>query len=209
MFASVKAPSALFSLKMKLYLASTSPRRKAILRRLGLKFSPLSPTFIEPPIALCFNPKRFAVSCALLKAISALRKNRLTSGLVIGVDTVVIIGNRVLGKPANRRDARQMLRLLSDKTHRVVSGIAIVRVPDRKIFTGAESTTVKFRRLSESEITAYLKTAEPFDKAGAYAIQGRAGIFVEKINGCYLNVIGLPVKLLLKLLKRTGWKNSR
>ncbi|MCR4423617.1 MAG: nucleoside triphosphate pyrophosphatase [candidate division WOR-3 bacterium] len=185
-----------------IYLASTSPRRRQILRLLGIKFRSLRPDFLEPNIKTSNAPKKFAITCALFKALSCLRRHKIKSGLVIGMDTIVVQKNRILGKPANLSEARKILKILSGKMHYVITGVAIIKLPQKCIITGAESTRVKFRPLSFNEINRYIHTPEPFDKAGAYAIQGRASVFIEKINGCYLNVIGLPVPLLFKLLKQ-------
>lgn len=188
--------------KLTIYLASISPRRRQILRRLGFKFRALRPDFIEPDIKTSNAPKKFAITCALFKALSTLRHHKIKSGLVIGMDTIVVQGKRILGKPATVSEAKKILKILSGKSHYVITGIAIIKLPERRIITGAESTRVTFRSLTPEEINSYIRTPEPYDKAGAYAIQGRASIFIEKVNGCYLNVIGLPVPLLLKLLKQ-------
>ncbi|MEO0068638.1 MAG: Maf family protein [candidate division WOR-3 bacterium] len=190
---------------MKILLASTSPRRKSILKSLGLKFACLRPSFIEPAINTTTNPKRLATTLALLKALSCTRK--IKSGVVLGVDTIVVVNQRILGKPKDQNDARRMIELLSNKTHQVITGIAIIKLPEYKIFTGAEATNVTFRKLTEKEIIDYIKTKEPYDKAGGYALQGRAGLFVKRIQGCYLNVIGLPVGLLMDLLEKLGWRS--
>ncbi len=188
--------------KLAIYLASTSPRRRLLLRHLGIKFRLLRPDFVEPDIKTSKAPKKFAITCALFKALSTLRSHKLKSGLVIGMDTIVVQGKRILGKPATVSEARKILKMLSGKSHYVITGIAIIKSPEKRIITGAESTRVTFRSLTPEEINSYIRTPEPYDKAGAYAIQGRASIFIEKVHGCYLNVIGLPVPLLLKLLKQ-------
>lgn len=191
---------------MKLYLASISPRRRQLLRDLGIPFTPLKPSFQEPEIGKTQNPRRLAVTLALLKALSCTPK--VKNGIIIGTDTIVVIKNQILGKPANPATAKRMLKLLSNKTHQVITGIALIKMPEKRIYTDAETTRVTFRALSDEEIKSYISTPEPYDKAGAYAIQGRAGLFVERISGCYLNVIGLPVSLLLKLLQDAGWEKT-
>ncbi|NPV13874.1 septum formation protein Maf [candidate division WOR-3 bacterium] len=188
--------------KLAIYLASTSPRRRQILRHIGIKFRLLRPDFVEPDIKTSNAPKKFAITCALFKALSTLRHHKLKSGVVIGMDTIVVQGKRILDKPATVSEARKILKMLSGKPHYVITGIAIIKLPERRVITGAESTRVTFRTLSAEEINRYICTSEPYDKAGAYAIQGRASVFIERVNGCYLNVIGLPVPLLLKLLKQ-------
>lgn len=193
---------------MTLYLASTSPRRRALLRNLGLRFRLLRPADVETGLlrdpALRRAPIRFARAAARAKALSAAGSVR--RGLVIGVDTVVTIDGLILGKPAGRSEARTMLERLSGRTHRVISGVAVAIRPGARVLTGVETTRVTFRRLSPAEIERYIATDEPYDKAGAYGIQERAGAFVRRVCGCYVNVVGLPVGLLLELLERAGWK---
>ncbi len=192
---------------MRLYLASTSPRRQELLSRLGLEYRQLDPAVCEEDLLGRLghiDPARFALAAAEAKAKSV--TGRVRAGLIIGVDTVVVVRGRILGKPGTEAEARQMLELLSGRTHRVVSGVAVVRRPDNRVFTGAETTRVRFRRLRPEEIERYVVTSEPYDKAGAYAIQEGAAIFVARVNGCYLNVVGLPVGLLLGLLGRAGYR---
>jgi len=195
---------------MNIYLASTSPRRRDLLRRLGLRFQVMTPLADEkaPPIR---NPKsktqtggpaRYAVACAKAKALSV--TERVGTGVVIGVDTVVVCGKQVLGKPRSKAEARKMLKLLSGRTHTVISGVAVVAMPGGRILTAAETTAVTFRKLAETEIEEYVAGPEPYDKAGAYGIQEQAGIFVSRVSGCLLNVVGLPIPLLLRLLEESG-----
>lgn len=188
---------------MTLYLASTSPRRRNLLRRLGLKPRFLKPDFAEPAAA-GFDPDDYVLHCARAKAASC--RSRVRSGLIVGVDTVVALGRRIIGKPVGRPHARRILNMLSGRTHQVMSGLAIIVMPTERVLTGLEVTSVSFRRLAAAEIEDYVRCSEPYDKAGAYAIQGRAGTFVRHIDGCYLNVIGLPVPLLLRMLRRAGWR---
>jgi septum formation protein len=193
---------------MNLYLASTSPRRRDLLRRLGLRFQVMTPTASEKPDAVGLKadsaPVRYALACAKAKALSV--AGRTGTGLVIGVDTVVVCGKQILGKPRSRAEARRMLGMLSGRTHSVVSGVAIVRMPGQKVFTASQTTQVTFRKLGAEEIEQYVAGPEPYDKAGAYGIQEQAGIFVSRVSGCLLNVIGLPVPLLLGLLSKAGWR---
>lgn len=195
---------------MNLYLASTSPRRRDLLRRLGLRFQVLTPVTSENPAAVGLkagsSPTRYAVACAKAKALSI--AGRVDSGLVIGVDTVVVCGKRVLGKPRSKAEARKMLSMLSGRTHKVVSGVAVVRTPGGRVAAAAETTEVTFRKLGDDEIETYVSGPEPYDKAGAYGIQEQAAIFVSRVCGCLLNVIGLPVPLLLELLRKSGWRAS-
>jgi MAF protein len=192
---------------LTLYLASTSPRRRALLRGLGVRFRLLRPADVETGLlrdpALRRSPARFARAAARAKALSAAAE--VEHGLVVGVDTVVTIDGLILGKPGGRAEARAMLERLSGRTHRVISGVAVITRPGARTLSGVETTRVTFRRLSQAEIDRYIATPEPYDKAGAYGIQERAGAFVRRICGCYVNVVGLPVGLLLELLEKSGW----
>jgi len=202
---------------VNIYLASTSPRRRDLLRRLGIRFQVMTPVASERPAAVGHkagsSPAKYAVACAKAKALSL--AERTGAGLVIGVDTVVVCGKQILGKPRSQAEARKMLNLLSDRTHSVISGVAVVRVPalsdsgrrgQRHVLTAAETTAVTFRKLGEAEIEEYVAGPEPYDKAGAYGIQEQAAIFVSRVSGCLLNVIGLPLPLLLELLRKSGWR---
>jgi len=128
----------------------------------------------------------------------------LADGVVIGADTIVVLEEHVLGKPRDREDAKRMLAMLSGKSHRVITGISLVDSKTGETVTHAESTDVVFKQLSEREITDYIDTPEPYDKAGAYAIQGMASLFVERIDGCYFNVVGFPVVAFGNLMKHIG-----
>ncbi len=148
------------------------------------------------------TPARYAIACARAKALSV--AERVGSGLVVGVDTVVVCGRQILGKPRSKAEARRMLKTLTGRTHSVISGVAVVRMPENRMLTAAETTDVAFRKLGDDEIERYVSGPEPYDKAGAYGIQEGAAIFVSRVSGCYLNVVGLPVPLLLNLLKKSG-----
>ena len=137
----------------------------------------------------------------------AARSNtRREPAIVIGADTVVDLDGEALGKPGSSRVAAEMLRKLSGKTHRVLTGLALAPLPDGDTRVELETTQVRFVPLSEEEIARYVATDEPLDKAGAYAIQGAAGRFVERIDGCYFNVVGLPLARLYRMLKQMGWQ---
>ena len=129
--------------------------------------------------------------------------------IVIGADTTVELQGRLLGKPGSAKAAREMLLKLSGKTHRVVTSVALFRLPDHARKTATESTRVRFARLSRDEIAAYVDTGEPLDKAGAYAVQGIGGRFIERIDGCYFNVVGLPLARLYRMLVSLGWQSAR
>lgn len=183
---------------MKIYLASLSPRRQELLKLLGIKYQVLTPRVSEQPMDLA--PVNYARVLAKLKVESVSRQ--IEKGLIIGMDTIVVLGKKVMGKPENKSEARKMLSMLSGKTHQVITGIYLLRLPGGKSINSYEMTKVRFRQLSNKEIERYIKTKEPYDKAGAYGIQGRAGLFVESIDGCYFNVVGFPVAKFLKLFKK-------
>jgi septum formation protein len=143
------------------------------------------------------SPKKFALRLAREKA-HALRARKPRS-LVLGADTIVLVRGKVLGKPRDRRDARRMLRLLSGRTHQVTTAVCLAGAEFED--TRSETTRVTLRRLSEQEIRSYVASGEPMDKAGAYAIQGRASRFISRIKGCYFNVVGLPVPLVYRMLR--------
>lgn len=185
---------------MKLILASNSPRRSELLRNAGIDFAvtPCSldedlPTPEEHPAAYA---RRVARSKALCVAATS-----PPGSLVLGADTIVTINGFILGKPSGPFDATRMLRLLSGRTHEVITAICLVRAPDQIEALKHEATFVTFCELNEDEIRAYVASHEPFDKAGAYAIQGLAAKFVTHISGCYFNVVGLPVSLVYAILK--------
>lgn len=145
---------------------------------------------------------------AKARAAVASLKSPNEKAIVIGADTVVDLGGEVLGKPGSARIAARMLRKLSGKKHRVVTGLAVIRVPDGEARLELETTEVRFAALSAEEINQYAATDEPLDKAGAYAIQGIAGRYVERIEGCYFNVVGLPLAKLYRILKDFGWRQD-
>jgi septum formation protein len=188
---------------MKLILASASPRRAEILRDAGIPFTVLSSAVDETPLpgeTASDLVRRLAAAKAELVAARA-----VGPAIVIAADTVVALDGTILGKPRTSQDARNMLEKLSARTHSVITGLALVRLPDgeRREFT--EITQVHFTALSNEEIVKYLSSGEPFDKAGAYAIQGIAGRFIPRIDGCYFNVVGLPLARLCRELTALGW----
>jgi septum formation protein len=179
-----------------LVLASASPRRREILERLGFEFEVVA-TEVDERFAAGAEPGEGVVLVASRKAAAA--RSLRPAARLIAADTVVVCGGAVLGKPADAGEAASMLVALSGRTHEVVTGLAL-EAPDGRALTGVERTRVRFRALAGAEIEAYIGTGEPFGKAGAYAIQGLAAPFVEGIDGCYFNVVGLPVSLLFRLL---------
>lgn len=146
-------------------------------------------------------PETYVVRLANAKAEAGVRRN--PGSLVIGADTTVVVDGRVLGKPADRREAAEMLELLSGRCHDVLTGVAVA--DGTRAVSGLSRTEVRFLPLSPGEVAWYVATGEPFGKAGAYAIQGRASRFVESIAGSYTNVVGLPVSETCRLLKALGW----
>jgi len=180
-----------------LVLASASPRRRDILEQLGFEFEIL-PTSVDEEGLRWDDPIRNALILAELKAVDAqAQRPRKT---IIAADTVVVKDSKSLGKPADEREAAEMLELLSGGAHEVVTGVALVAPPNIRLIE-TERTTVVFRTLTAREIGGYIETGEPFDKAGAYAIQGYASIFVKRIEGCYFNVVGLPVPRLFGMFR--------
>ena len=185
---------------MRLILASASPRRRDLLRNAGFDFE-VRPGQIVEEIQPGELPEDFARRAAQEKALQ-IAASSPRGGLVLGADTVVVIGGQTLGKPSDPQDAARMLRLLSGRTHQVHTGICLVRAPDRVEALKHETTLVTFRELDEEEIRQYVESGEPSDKAGAYAIQGLASRFVTRISGCYSNVVGLPVAAVYEILKK-------
>jgi nucleoside triphosphate pyrophosphatase len=192
---------------MKLILASASARRAEILRDAGIPFAAL-PTDVDEAPRSGETVEAMVLRLAEAKARAAVAnlKSLKETALVIGADTVVDLDGEVLGKPGSARVASEMLRKLSGKTHRVVTGLAVIRLPDGLARLELEATRVRFASLTTEEIDQYAATGEPLDKAGAYAIQGIAGQFVERIEGCYFNVVGLPLARLYRVLKDFGWQ---
>lgn len=191
---------------MRLILASSSPRRRELLRQAGFEFE-VRPSSVEEARAPGETPEEFARRAAHDKA-REVSTSVAQDILVLGADTVVVANHEILGKPFAPEDAGRMLRLLSGAAHRVITGVCLVRAPNHVEALAHETTFVTFRSLDEDEIQSYLASGEPFDKAGAYGIQGLASKFVTRVEGCYFNVVGLPVALVYNLLKpflnRTG-----
>jgi nucleoside triphosphate pyrophosphatase len=191
---------------MRLILASTSPRRAQILRDAGLVFSIISSAVDETPIP-GEAPGELVLRLANAKA-ELVAARSVGPAIVVAADTVVVLEGQILGKPRSTDDARHMLEKLSGRTHSVVTGVSLIRLPDVEPRSFVETTLVHFDRLSANEITRYLATEEPHDKAGAYAIQGRAGRYIPRIEGCYYNVVGLPLSRLLTELHELGWSEG-
>jgi septum formation protein len=206
-----------------LVLASASPRRRDLLTQAGFSFTvhpahiPENPLPSEDPIAhvtrlarekaqavfheLALKGHDFSRAASDLKRAGALAPEEVSSEIltVLAADTIVTLDNQILGKPSGPADAARMLRLLSGRTHQVITGVALVTATSTRV--ASESTSVTFRKISEQEIADYIATGEPMDKAGAYAIQGRAARWIPRIEGDYFNVVGLPIALVSSLLE--------
>jgi len=185
---------------MKLLLASQSPRRIELLRNAGFDFEVVPSGIDEGLPNPGERPEDYARRVARAKAFEVAARSPFGS-LVLGADTIVTINGTILGKPTGPFDATRMLRLLSGKTHEVITAICLVRAPEEIAALKHETTFVTFCELNEDTIRAYVASGEPLDKAGAYAIQGLASRFVSHISGCYFNVVGLPIALLDGIVK--------
>lgn len=182
-------------------LASASPRRESLLKQIGLRFEVI-PSCVEEVIEPGFVPQETVVKLADLKARSVSKS--YPEAIVLGADTAVCCEGQFLGKPRDEKDAWMMLKLLSGRTHEVVSGV-VLRQESRKLSREeAVSTKVRFRNLTDEEIAGYIATGETLDKAGAYGIQGFGALLVEEIQGCYFNVVGLPLSRLPEMFREFG-----
>jgi len=190
-------------------LASSSPRRKELLTLLGVQFEILA-SHIDEVFDERLSPSEASMDLAFQKGLATKKllnsKRKEASHLVVlAADTIVVLDDVLLGKPANNEEAAQMLQQLSGRKHEVYTGVALFHGED-EIERDVERTTVYMREIAQAEIAAYLQTGEPMDKAGSYALQGVGGAFVERIEGCVSNVIGLPVPKTLHLLRKAGLK---
>jgi len=200
------------NVKPKIILASASPRRSGLLQQIGLEFEVI-PANIKEDININISHEELVKKLAEEKAENVAK--RLKEGIVIGADTIFVLGKERIGKPKNKKDAIRVLKRMSGKMQEVYSGVAIINAKTGKKVVDSEITKIKVRKLSDEEIEHYVNTGEPLDKAGAIAIQGLGAIFVSKIDGCSSNVVGLPLYNLYKNLKKFGvnlfefekWKN--
>ena len=190
----------------KLILASASPRRAEILRDAGIPFSVLS-SAVDETVIPGETPQELVRRLALAKA-ELVAARAVGPVIVIAADTIVALEGVILGKPRTSDDARQMLEKLSGRTHSVVTGVTLIRLPDAQRREFIETTQVHFTSIAKDEIDKYLASGEPFDKAGAYAIQGLGGRFIPRIDGCYFNVVGLPLARLCRELAELGWSEE-
>ena len=185
----------------KIILASASPRRKEILERTGLKFM-VDASDYEEDLSMRMPARRLArfLSCEKAKAVAKRYKN----AIIIAADTIIYFEDKVFGKPHNVRDAKRMLNILNGKHHSVITGFTIMDSRERLSISRSVVTKVYFNKITRKWIEEYVRTGEPLDKAGAYAIQGLGAAIVKKIEGDYNNVVGLPVDALMKALRKFG-----
>ncbi len=185
----------------KIILASKSKARQKLLRQIGLRFRVVESRSEES--------RSLAKGCSHLVIANAIRKagdvaKRFDSGIVIAADTVVLVGRKIIGKPRNMKDAFRTLILLSAAPQWVYSGIAVIDIDNKKTYTASEKTKVYMYRLTDEQIKNYFKRTSPLDKAGSFDIQGLGGIFIDRIEGCFYNVVGLPIATLAKILMKIG-----
>ena len=184
----------------KIYLASNSPRRRKLLKQIGLSFKSFSVNSVED-----FLDGEHPVKCVQRIALEKmeLAKLKVNDGIIITADTIVVLNKIVIGKPKSKSEAIKILSMLSGKTHKVYTGFCVYNQKTKKRILDYEKTKVEFRDLNKDEIIDYVEGGSPMDKAGAYGIQDDFGaVFVEKINGCYYNVVGLPLTKLYSVLRR-------
>ena len=188
---------------LKFILASASERRKDLLSRIVSNFEVKISNFDEEKVEVSTNIENYVKTLAEGKA-KDVALNCDNDSIIIGADTIVVIGNNILGKPKDKNHAFEMLKLLSNNVHRVYSGVAVINNQKNIMKSECLYTEVYFSEISDDEIWRYIESGECLDKAGAYGIQGYGGVFAEKINGCYYNVVGLPLNLLNKMIKNVS-----
>lgn len=209
--------------QIRLVLASQSPRRRMLLEQIGLTFEVL-PVELDEAEVFCQVERRGSMDvtplagrelaaaqvreAAIAKATAACRLVQGTAGrcLFIGADTVVLIDGQLLGKPTDECEAARMLRMLAGRTHSVLTGVAVLDPATGPCASGVEISDVTFTAMNDEWIEAYVRTGEPMDKAGAYAVQGLGSVFIQRVEGCYFNVVGLPLSLLARLLRGHGFE---
>jgi septum formation protein len=185
----------------KIILASASPRRRELLERIGLKFK-VEPSDYAEDMRSGLSPGELAREISLEKARTVARRHNNT--IIIAADTFIVFRGKIMGKPGTEDEARKMLMRLKGKPHSVITGFTILDVDNGKVLTKSVKTVVHIKNLTAEEIDAYVKSKEPLDKAGAYAIQGLGSVIVDRIEGDYFNVIGLPLSALTEALKEFG-----
>jgi nucleoside triphosphate pyrophosphatase len=194
---------------MKLILASSSPRRAEVLRNAGFVFE-VRPANVDETLLPHESAEEYVRRIAQAKAHAIAGRARAAGerAIVIAADTTVVAEEQILAKPEDAADARRMLSLFSGKTHEVLTALCVINISAAKEALHLEKTRVEFLKMSDQEIENYIQTGEPFDKAGAYGIQGVAGRFATRIEGCYFNVLGLPLSRLWTTLQSLGWKEG-
>lgn len=186
----------------EIILASASPRRRELLRNMGLDFSIIVSDADEDTVDTSVPPEIYVQELALLKATAtAKRVLDRKNALIISADTVVVYDNKILGKPKDEVEARAMLKMLSGKIHQVYTGFCVLRMKDAMTVCKSVCTHVRFKKLTDEKISKYIATKEPMDKAGAYGIQGLGAMLIDAIQGDYFNVVGLPVSELADILE--------
>lgn len=183
----------------RIVLASGSPRRREIMEKYNIDLI-VEKSNVDENINRGETPEQISMSLSLIKALDV--SNRFPKDIVIGADTIVVVDGKILGKPKGKEDAYDMLNILSGRIHEVITGVALIKADMNIKIIDYEKTRVKFRKLTDDMIYRYIGTNEPFDKAGAYAIQGVGQILVENIDGCFFNVVGLPLTKIDKLLSK-------
>jgi len=185
----------------KIILASKSKARQRLLKQVGLKFRVVQSRAKEDNI-LCGSCPDFVIGNALKKARDV--AGRFSSGIVIGADTVVLVGKKIIGKPESMKDAVRALRILSRKPQWVYTGIAVIDIERGKVFTDYEKTKVYMYPLTDKQIRHYFTKISPFEKAGSFDVQGPGSIFIDRVEGCFYNVVGLPLAKLARIFKKMG-----
>lgn len=187
--------------KRRIILASRSKARQKLLQDIGIQFTAIGSDVKEKRL-IKTNCDDLVIENALAKAKDV--SKRFYSGVVIAADTVVLAGKKIVGKPKNIKDAVRTLKLLSRKPQWVYTGIAVVDMDNKKTYTACSKTKVYMHHLNDRQVRNYFKRASPFGKAGSFDIQGFGSVFIDRIEGCYYNVVGLPMAKLAKILKKTG-----
>jgi septum formation protein len=201
-------PSVLANTTMKLVLASASPRRAEILKAAGIRFE-VHASQIKESAVQGETPQQLAERLAAAKAEFVARPYAHDKNvIVLGADTVVSLDGESLGKPRDSADARTMLRKLRGREHQVITGVSLIRIADGARHTSSEITRVWFSEMDDREVDHYVRIGEPFGKAGAYAIQGIGGRYIPRIEGCYFNVVGLPLAHVTQALADLGWSED-
>lgn len=183
----------------KIILASQSPRRQELLNNIGVKFEIIKSDFCENISRIDEKPEDIAEQLAYGKAKNV--SDKLEKGIVLGADTIVVLNGEIYGKPKDEKDAVRMLSNLSGKTHQVITGVALIDKENGKTVIEHETTNVTFNKLTKEEIDAYIKSGDYIGKAGGYGIQNKGSILISKIEGCYFNVVGLPINKVYRMLK--------